>query len=203
MLLRRLPVVEASAVDKVGVLHAQLRRPLVHPGHEGLLAAGHMLGQGAGAVVGRGDHDGLEHLPQGELLPDLEIDLAAALGRRGLRGRHHVVPADAALIQGLHHQQQRHHLGHAGRGQLFMVVFFKEHRPRGLLDQNCRGGGLRQVRSLDGDRRQRQQQYGQQAAEQAFLHHRVILSSGFLVRAYAPPDREMPIPHFYAEFVCL
>ena len=42
---------QAGAVDKAGVRHAQLGGPLVHFGHEGLLAAAQVLGQGHRGVV--------------------------------------------------------------------------------------------------------------------------------------------------------
>ena len=52
--LRRIRlVVQTRAVDKVCVGHAKLRRALVHHLHEGALAAGDVLRQRRGAVVGR------------------------------------------------------------------------------------------------------------------------------------------------------
>ena len=137
MLRRVLPVVQAGTVDKMGVFHAQLRRAGVHFLHKGRLTARHMLRQRRGAVVGGADHHAFEHLVHAHLLAHLQIDLAAALGRSGLRGGHHVVPADAPAVQGLHDQQQRHDLRHRSRRQLFIRVFLIEYRSRRRVHQDC------------------------------------------------------------------
>ena len=131
MLRRVRLVVQPGAVDKMRLLHPQLRCPLVHELDECRLAAGYMLRQCRGAVVGRGDDDGLEHIPQRQLLSRFQIDLAATLGRRGVRGRYRVVPTDLAAVQRLQDQEQRHDFRYAGRGQPCVGILLPEDRPRG------------------------------------------------------------------------
>ena len=62
---------ETGAVDEVGVGHAQLGGPLIHPGHKGLLAAGDVLGQGHGGIVARHHRHRLDELLHAHLLPFL------------------------------------------------------------------------------------------------------------------------------------
>ena len=120
-------VVQAGAVDKMGVRHAQLRRPLIHLFHKSAFAPGQQLRHGAGAVVGGGHGNGFEHLTDGHLLPGFQINLAAPLGRRGLGGGDNIVVVDAPGVDGLHNQQHGHHLGDAGGGQGLVGVLFIEH----------------------------------------------------------------------------
>ena len=97
-------VVEPGAVDKMGVRHPQLLRPLIHLLHKRCLRAADGLGQRRSAVVGRRDCDALDHVAHTHLLALFQIDLAAALGRRSGGGRDGVVPAQNAAVDGLHHQ---------------------------------------------------------------------------------------------------
>jgi len=170
-MLRRIRlVVEARAVDKVRVGHAELGRALVHELHKRALAARDMLGQRGRAVVGRGHHDRFEHVPERHLLVFLEIDLASSLGRGGRRGRHFVVPAYFTLIQRLHDEQQRHDLRDARGRQLLMVVLLIEQRPRRGVHQNSRGRrDLRAGRQRRNSRAQEQSQCKAEA-QKAFKH---------------------------------
>ena len=178
-------VIQARAVDKVGVLHAQLHGPLVHPFHKGRLAAGHGFGQGCGAVVGRGDHHGFEHLVHGHLLALFQIDLAAALGCGGSAGRHRLVPGQPPLVQRLHDQQQRHDLGDAGGPQAFVAVLFIEDLPRGRVHQN--GRRRRHLRPGGPDRRQQgdRQAKACQGPAQSFPH----IHPSFLFTSVVQPMR--------------
>ena len=103
---------QPGAVDKGGVIHAQLPGPLVHPLHKGVLAARDVLGQGHGAVVGGHHCHRLYHVSDGHLLVFLQPDLAAPHGNGVGGGGDHIIPAQAARVDGLHHQQQGHHLCH-------------------------------------------------------------------------------------------
>ena len=94
-------VKEAGAVRKLRVLQAELLRAPVHPLHEGGLGAAQVLREGHGAVVGRDHGHALYHVRDGELLADLQPDLAAAHGGRALRGRDHVVERELAGVHRL------------------------------------------------------------------------------------------------------
>ena len=52
--------------------------------------------------------------------------MAAPFGGGRFRGGDGVLPADGAIVDGLHDQQQRHHLGYRGRGQFFVGIFLVE-----------------------------------------------------------------------------
>ena len=77
-------IVEAGAVDKMRVLHPKLGRARVHSLDKRRLTPGDMLGKRRRAVVGRADDHAFEHLIHAHLLADLQINLTAALCRRGL-----------------------------------------------------------------------------------------------------------------------
>ena len=146
MLVRVRTIIQPRAVGKVRVRHTQLLRPLVHPLYKRCLAPGDMLCQRARAVVCRRNHHRLEHLRQRQLLVFLQIDLTSALCRRGSRGRHHIVPTDSAVFECLHHQQQRHHLRHACRTQLFVGIVLIQYLARRFFHQNARRRGKLQLR---------------------------------------------------------
>ena len=79
---------------------------------------GHALRQRHGGVVAAGHAHRLQQIVHGDLLTLRQVDMAAA--HRGGVGadRHHIVVVEAASVDGLHGQKQRHHLGDAGRLQL-------------------------------------------------------------------------------------
>ena len=96
-------------------LHAELAGLLRHHLGEARLAAGDMLGHGHGHVVARlGDQrlDGVEQRDLGALL-DVEL---GGLGRDGV-GREADLGAvgEAALLDQLEHEIERHQLGERGR----------------------------------------------------------------------------------------
>ena len=164
-------VVQPGAVDKMRVRQAELGGALVHPLDKGRLAAGNVLRQRRGAVIGRADDHGLEHFVHAHLFARLQIDLAASLARRGVGGDDHVVPADAAGVQRLHHQKQGHDLRHRRRAQPFVRVFLIEHRAGRRVDQN--GGRRRNLRSgrRYGGQADEQQRQRQQPGKASFPHN--------------------------------
>ena len=180
-------VVESCAVDEARVGHAKLFCARVHHLDERRLAACDVLGHRAGAVVCRGDHDGFEHLLQRELLVFLEIDLAPALGG-GCGGRlHHVVPADAPIVQRLHDQQQRHHLRHARRAEAFVCVVLQKHLAGRPLHQHvARRGQVKLCRA-----HRRQQRPGQQHQQHKDCEHPLFhKKSPFRFIWYKPMKRK-------------
>ena len=131
---------KARGVLKGGIVHAQLPGPLVHPLHKGLLAAGDLFPQRHGAVVG-GDHaHRLQHLVHRQLLALLQPDLTAAHGTGVGGGGDDGVVGQLSGVDGLHGQQNGHHLGDAGRLQLLMLPLAEQHRAGLLLHQQRRGG---------------------------------------------------------------
>ena len=72
-------VVEAVGVGKVGAGAAQLRGLFVHQRHEGVHRAGYVLGDDVAGLVGRGHHDAVEQILEGDDLSGLESDGAAVL----------------------------------------------------------------------------------------------------------------------------
>ena len=172
MRVRVRPIVQPGAVDKMRVRHAKLGCTVVHARNEGGLAARHVLGQCAGAVVRRRDDDGFEHLPERQLLVFLKIDLAAALGGCRGGGRDGVVPANGTVVQRFHHQQQRHDLRNAGRTELFVRVFFIEDLPRVLLHQDARRCGQRQILRLRRQAQSHCENKRKRDAEQLLFHRK-------------------------------
>ena len=109
---------QAGAVGVYRIFHPQLPGPAVHPLHKGSFAARSRLSQDYGPVVCRADRHGLDKIPHRHRLPFLQEDLTAAHGRCvGGTGRF-LVQLQAALIHQFRHQEQRHHLGHTGDGQM-------------------------------------------------------------------------------------
>ena len=150
---------QARAVDKVRVVHAELLRPRVHALHEGVLAAGKMLGERHRRVVARDDAHSLEQVAHRHLFVLLEPDLAAAHASRVRRARHHVVVGERAGVDGLHHQQQRHDLRHARRLARRVFILGKEHRAGLLFHQESGGSVERELVSAHGHaQKQREQQ---------------------------------------------
>ena len=71
-------LIQTAGVGKVGGGHTQRGGAGVHRVHKSRLAACHKLRHRHGGIVGAGNADRLEHLLQGQLLPRLQPDLAAA-----------------------------------------------------------------------------------------------------------------------------
>ena len=170
--------VQAVAVFKAGLLHAQSRRFFVHPGHKGLLAAGHVLRQHHRRVVGAHNHRGLNQVVHAHLLPLLQPDVRASHGGRVGRGGQLVLQAELSLLHGLKGQAQGHHLGDGGAGPHLVGVLFKKHLAGSGLHQHRRRGGDFQLLPMDGESGQAQDrgQQGQQKGE--FLFHAVIILPG-------------------------
>ena len=159
---------QAGGVDKVGVRHAQLRRPLVHLLHKGLRAPRQMLGQGHGRVVGRDHAHRLEHILHRQLLVLLQPDLAAPHGAGVGGGGDGVVVGEASAVDGLHGQQDGHHLCDAGRLQGLVLVDRVEHLARGLLHQKAGLALHRQLRRLGPRGHGPRQHQGGQARQDPF-----------------------------------
>ena len=170
MLSRIRPVVQTGAVHKVRVRHAKLLRPLVHHAHERAFAAGDVLRQCAGAVVGGGHNDRFEHLRQRQLLIFLQIDLTPALGGGLGRGRHGVVPRDPAVLQRLHDEQQRHDLRDASRRELFVAVLLVENFSGRFFHQDRRRSRKLQIRRPRADAGRRRDQHAEKKTYQPFSH---------------------------------
>ena len=158
---------KAGAVDKVRVVHAQLLRTLVHAGNKRLLASGQMLAQRHGCVVARNHAHCLDQLLHAHLLSLFQPDLAAAHGGGVSRAGHRIVVGQRAGIDRLHRQQQRHHLGDAGRLARRVFVLCVKHRAGALFHQQRRG---RVERKLIGARGYAQKQAQQQKERQKSFH---------------------------------
>ena len=159
---------QSGAVNKGSIGHAQLRRAAVHPLYEALLAAGNVLGQGHGGVVARHHRHRLEHIMDGHLLPFLQVDLRPAHGGRPGGNRDHILHLEAPVVDGLHHQQQGHDLGNAGRLQLVVGILFVKHRAGLLLHQDG-GTGFHRRTAGNGGGGQDQHNGGHQGRG-AFFH---------------------------------
>ena len=110
-------VVEAVGIDEMGACHAQLLRPLVHPLHEGGDVPGHSDGQGVGRLVGGGQHQAVEQVVDGDLLPGEKAGGGGIIGhvRQSLRrDGHHRIHGQLSPADGLQGQQTGHDLGDAG-----------------------------------------------------------------------------------------
>ena len=161
----------------MGAAHPQLRRLAVHLLHKHRLGPADVLGHCHGRVVGAGNADGLEHLIQGQLLPRLQPNLAAAHVVGVFAHRHNVRQRRFAALQRLHGEQQGHHLGDGGNGHRLVRLFFIQHGPAGLIHKNGRPAGQVEFRQFKASlllgkggqgRRQSQHQQGQQGRSAAF-----------------------------------
>ena len=189
---------KARAVDEMGVLHPQLPGPVVHLLHKQLRDPRHFFRQGHGGVVAAGHAHPLQQVLHGDLLPGGQKDLAAAHGGGIVADGDHVVIGQGPPVDGLHHQQQGHDLGDAGRFQGLVLVFGVEHLSRLLLHQQRR---LRLHRQLHPPgRTQRQQQHQHRQCPQQLFHGKPlpVFSS-----PYAPGDKKRTPPAGGVLFVCL
>ena len=153
---------QTGGVGKMGVLAAQLLRPLVHLLHEGVHGAGHGLAQDVARLVG-GDHQhAVQQLLHRQRLAHLDVGGAAVLHHAlhgGLGGGDALVHPQLAAVHGLQHQQGAHDLGDAGHGQLLVDVLIVQDGAAVGIYQN---GGL----GADVGVLQRQRLRGQQGTQQ-------------------------------------
>ena len=171
---------QAGAVDEGGVGHAQLGGPLVHPLHEGLLAAGDVLGQSHGGVIARHHRHRLDELLHAHLLPLLQVDLGAPHGGGPGGDGDRVGQGDAALVQGLHRQQQGHDLGDAGRFPLVVGALLTQHRARLLFHQD--GGGRLHLGGAGGQGGGGEEGADTQQSGEGSFHH-----------GSSPPSSKIPV----------
>ena len=136
MLIRPGFIVQTGAVAKMGAGHTQLCGAGIHQLHKAAFAAGDRLRQRCGAVIGRGDHHAFDHVPQRHFLAFLQIYLTAAFGGGCCGGGNGVLPMELPPVDGLHHEQQCHHLGDTGWCQLLIRVFLIKNRSGGRIHQN-------------------------------------------------------------------
>ena len=152
----------------MGVLHPQLPGPVVHLLHKQLRDPRRFFRQGHGGVVAAGHAHPLQQVLHGDLLPGGQKNPAAAHGGGIVADGDHVVIGQGSPVDGLHHQQQGHDLGDAGRFQGLVLVFGVEHLSRLLLHQQRR---LRLHRQLHPPgRTQRQQQHQHRQCPQQLFH---------------------------------
>ena len=170
-------LVEAVAVFKHGLRHAELRRARVHPLDERLLRAGNRLGQHDRRIVGTHHDAGLDEVVHRHLLALLEPDVRTAHTRRVRRGRQHVVVVERAAVDRLEHEQQRHHLRDRSARPYLMRVLLKEHLAGGKLHQHRRRRGhVEPFRGRGRRKRNREraeQRGGKQQAQRPFFLSRL------------------------------
>ena len=134
-------LVEAVAVFKNRIAHAELRRARIHALDERLLRAGDGFGEHDRRVVGAHDDAGLDEVVHRHLLALLEPDVRAAHARRMRRGRQHVVVVQRAAVDRLEHEQQRHHLrDRSARPDLVRIFLIKHLAGRKFHQHSGRRG---------------------------------------------------------------
>ena len=155
------------AVEKVRVVHAELLRPLVHACNKGLLAAGKMFAERDRCVVAGNDAHGFDEVFDTHLLALFEPDLTAAHRGCVSRACDGIVIRERAGVDGLHREQQRHHLRDARALARRVLVLGVEHGA-GLLFHQESGGGVE--RELVGAHRHAQKQRKQQDHRKDSFH---------------------------------
>ena len=192
--------VQAAAVDKLGVVHTQLLRPLVHHIHKQALRPSDMLSHSHRRVVGRGHGDTLDHGLHALGLPLLQEDLGTAHGGRVGRRRHRILHTDLSLGKGIEDQQKCHDLGDAGGWKLLMGILLQNHGSRGRLHQNRRGS--RDAKGVpgrlcplcpDGKAEGRQAQDKGHQQSQYFFHKIPLLSTLQLLKCNAKEKGFIPV----------
>ena len=183
------PIIQAGAVDKGGIRHSQFLGTLVHQRHKCLFRACNMLCHGAGAVVGRGDGNGFEHIRHSHGFPGLQIDLAASLSCSGFRGGDGIRHGNFAAVHRFHNQQHGHHFGDTGRSQALVGVGFVENAAGGHVHQQGAFSRHRQFHS-SGLSRQTKQARQQRRGPSNPLHDHP--SKQFLVQP-------IPMVYLYAQ----
>ena len=126
-----LRVVEAVGVGEMGVLHAKLLSPGVHPGHKLRLRPAHGLGQNVAGVVAGGQQVAVEQAEHRQLLPRLDFGGGAVPGQvhRLGGGGDDGVQADLARVHRVQHHQGGHNLGDGGGIAPLVGVKIVEHLP--------------------------------------------------------------------------
>ena len=157
---------KAGGIGKMGILAAQLLRPPVHVRHKGGNAAADGLAQNVAHLVGGHHQQAVQQLLHRQVLAGQNVGGAGVLRKP----RHAVGAGGEGLIQpqlapvdGLEHQQRRHHLGDAGGILLGVGVLVQQHGAGGAVHQQ-RGAGLNLdiLHGIGGHRPKLGQQQGQQ-----------------------------------------
>ena len=140
-------------IDELGARHAEALRGGVHALDEGLVRAGHRLGQHDRHIIGRLDNERLEALLDRHLGAHGQADLGRRLHMGELRAADLGFERDFALLDRLEHDVGRHDLGEGGRVPLVILVlrvedlpiprieqerWSRERRGRGQHQQDCR-----------------------------------------------------------------
>ena len=157
---------KAVGVLKVGVVCVEGRRPGIEALHKSLLTAVHRLGKNIGGLIGRGEHQCVEHVVYGELLPGLQI------GGGAPGGQIHRLLADGhrpGRIQLLQCHQRSEQLGQAGRGHLPVGRLGVENLAAVRVHQHRRLGGKFRFRRRMGDAGKRRQRHRRSEQKQGKL----------------------------------
>lgn len=101
--------IQAAGIAVLGVLKAQLCRPLIHQPDKGLLTPGNLHRRRIGCVVARGQQHARRQLMEGHTVPGLQAH-SSALHLDGI-GIHCKVPVLIGLLQS---EQRCHDLGGTG-----------------------------------------------------------------------------------------
>ena len=139
----------APAVDELRVRESQLSGALVHQRGEGVLAAGHVRGEGEGGVVGALDHERVERLAHRDAVAGAQVD-PDRLRQRDVGDR----GVGVQIGHVLEYEQRRHDLRARGRSELPVRRLGPQHLAAAAHDDDAgpgfdlgrplalRGGGL-------------------------------------------------------------
>ena len=171
---------QAGGVGEVGVLAAQLLRPLVHALHEGVHGAGHRLAQDIARLVGGDDQHTVQQLLHRQRFTFHDVGGAAVL-RQAAQGAggggDGLIHPQLAALDGLEYQQGGHDLGGAGDGQLVVGVLVIEYGARlGLHQQGGLGAYVRILQRGGGNGEKTAQQGGQQKNREQTAYFHVTFS---------------------------
>ena len=131
----------AGGVGEVGMGQSQPLRVQVHQIDEGVLAAGHVLGQGNAGIVARLDDHALEQFVYRHPLAHFDEHLRALHAPGLLAHQYLVVLADGALRHFGQHHVGGHHLGETGRLHPLVGVVFGQHAARMEIGEQPGLGG--------------------------------------------------------------
>ena len=118
---------QAVGIGETGARHAETLRRLVHALNEGLLAAGHGLGDHHRDIVGRLDDEHLERDVERDRLALFQPELARGLLRRSLGADGFGIGLDLAGLHRLEGHIGCHQLGEGCRKPLRVGVLGVEH----------------------------------------------------------------------------